>query len=385
MPPIQYNDDEPLYSERPEWSDVQPLEQYENITPLAPIFYSPEYKDATGYLRAVVKSGEKSQRVLGLTESVIRMNPAHYSAWQYRYETLVALIPSDFKTPSTINSPDPLPQILQDEIKLLDQLSTAFLKTYQVWHHRRLLLLLTRQAGHELNFIKKGLIEVDEKNYHTWSYRQWILGSFGGLGGGGTDESGDWQAVDEDLWVGELDFVDMMLAQDVRNNSAWHHRFFVVWGCGVRDGEEDRERVLKRELIYAKQNISLAPNNPSAWNYLRGVLTHTKTPFSPLLPFAIQYIQPLDFGGNEGSGQEPKGIVDLENPPPSETAQLPCVQAMEFVADAWEADALQGDGDQEKLKRAVKVWERLATEHDVIRNKYWEHRIRDAHVAMKKL
>lgn len=111
------------------------------------------------------------------------------------------------------------------------------------------MLLLTRQAGHELEFIKKGLIAVDEKNYHTWSYRQWILGSFGGLGGGGTDESGEGQAVDEDLWVGELDFVDTMLAQDVRNNSAWHHRFFVVWGCGVRDGEENRERVLNRELM----------------------------------------------------------------------------------------------------------------------------------------
>jgi len=31
-----------LYSQRPEWSDVLPLEQYEDITPLAPIFYTDE-------------------------------------------------------------------------------------------------------------------------------------------------------------------------------------------------------------------------------------------------------------------------------------------------------------------------------------------------------
>lgn len=31
-----------LYAERPEWSDVVPIPQYENLQPLAPIFYSPE-------------------------------------------------------------------------------------------------------------------------------------------------------------------------------------------------------------------------------------------------------------------------------------------------------------------------------------------------------
>lgn len=31
-----------LFCERPEWEDVTPIAQYENITPLAPIFYSNE-------------------------------------------------------------------------------------------------------------------------------------------------------------------------------------------------------------------------------------------------------------------------------------------------------------------------------------------------------
>ena len=37
-------------------------------------------KDATDYLRGIIKPGEKSPRVLELTEHIIRMNPAHYSA-----------------------------------------------------------------------------------------------------------------------------------------------------------------------------------------------------------------------------------------------------------------------------------------------------------------
>lgn len=131
----------------------------------------------------------------------------------------------------------------------MDELAVLFLKTYQVWHHRRLLVSLTQQPKRELDFIRRGL-EADAKNYHTWSYRQWLLGSFAGRGASVTDAEGDVKDVDEDLWIGELDFVDTMLAQDVRNNSAWHHRFFVVWGCGVREGDEDRERVLKRELTY---------------------------------------------------------------------------------------------------------------------------------------
>lgn len=35
-------EEQPLYSQRPEWADVIPLEQYESVAPLAPIFYTDE-------------------------------------------------------------------------------------------------------------------------------------------------------------------------------------------------------------------------------------------------------------------------------------------------------------------------------------------------------
>ena len=40
--PSKAANDAPLFAERPEWADVQPLEQYEITNPIAPIFYSPE-------------------------------------------------------------------------------------------------------------------------------------------------------------------------------------------------------------------------------------------------------------------------------------------------------------------------------------------------------
>ena len=138
----------------------------------------------------------------------------HFQFRQYRYQTLLRT-----KAP------------LDVELALLDILAEKHLKNYQVWHHRRLLQLQIRKPKTELDFIAKSL-QVDTKNYHTWAYRQWVLAEFN----------------DDVLWEGELAFVENLLNEDVRNNSAWHHRFFVVWETGVRAGEEDREAVLRREL-----------------------------------------------------------------------------------------------------------------------------------------
>lgn len=207
-------------------------------------------KDATDYFRGIVKTGETSERVLELTERIIRMNPAHYSAWcvplaaqkcpshppkpyagrQYRYRTLIAL-----------DAP------LDAELRLMDAIAVNNMKTYQVWHHRRLLItqLTSARAGTapaadpldtasaELEFIAR-VLDVDTKNYHTWSYRQWLLAHF--------DDAG--------LWLGELPYVDDLLRADVRNNSAWHHRYFVVFGRGTRSQATPAEEaeVVQREI-----------------------------------------------------------------------------------------------------------------------------------------
>lgn len=93
---------------------------------------------------------------------------------------------------------------------------------------------------------------------------------------------------------------------------------------------------------YVKQNISLAPNNASAWNYLRGVLEFTKLPLSTVATFVQPYTVPL-----------PTNIVDLvdvENPPPGSGAELPCVAAVEFLADVYEEEA-----QRESIDKAVEV------------------------------
>ncbi|KAG8944701.1 CAAX geranylgeranyltransferase alpha subunit [Tulasnella sp. 424] len=373
------------YSARPDWGDVTPIPQADDGKVLAPILYSQEYKEAMDYFRAILQKEEYSERVLGLTEHIIRMNPAHYSVWQYRYRTLIK-----------INSP------LDKELELINSMMAQNLKTYQIWHHRRLLQTHLREPYTELAFITKSLrpdpvdpedddedesedeetpetgvcdntkppptpktptstqakkprakSSVDTKNYHTWAYRQWLLAEFNS----------------PELWAGELEFVDEMLRHDIRNNSAWHHRFFVTFDSGIREGEEDRQAVARREIDYAKDKISYVPNNASAWNYLRGVLRTTQTPFEELEAFVIPYTLPA------ASALKSEETIDLENPRPSPGAQLPCALAIELLADIYLEKAAGGDGAAaDCLKKADDLFTSLATEHDTIRRKYWDYR-----------
>lgn len=319
-----------LYSMREEWKDVQPLDQSDLTNPLVPIFYPPEYKDAMDYFRGIVAKGEKSQRVLELTEHIIRMNPAHYTVWQYRYDTLLEL-----------EAP------LDKELALMDELALTNMKFYQVWHHRKLLLLKYAQPAAELSFISK-VLAVDSKNYHTWAYRQWLLAHF--------DQ--------EDLWSLELPSVELLLQEDVRNNSAWHHRFFVVFDSGVREGDEDREQVLRREINFTKQKIAIAPNNLSAWNYLRGILDRVEVKYATLKDFVVLYTTP-----REERPVVEEEVLDLDNPRPSSSASLPCALAIEFLADI----CLE-EGDTTK---AAELFTSLAEEHDTMRKRYWDYRVKE--------
>jgi protein farnesyltransferase/geranylgeranyltransferase type-1 subunit alpha len=127
-------------------------------------------------------------------------------------------------------------------------------------HHRLLLLthlpppipLSTVRA--ELAFISRSLLP-DAKNYHTWAYRQFVLSHFGaalteddwaeerawtdallrvetGAASltaleGENDEEGDWE--EEEIGEGHRG--------DVRNNSAWGHRWFLYFGRADAPGE----------------------------------------------------------------------------------------------------------------------------------------------------
>ncbi|KZM23060.1 Galactose-6-sulfurylase [Ascochyta rabiei] len=245
-PPRFYHDDEA-------WKDVEPLPQDDGgMHPLAAIAYTEEYSEAMGYLRAVMASNEFSDRVLGLTEHIINMNPAHYTVWLYRAKTI-----------SELGKP------LQDEIKWLNPTALKHLKNYQIWHHRQTIIDALGSPEGEADFVSK-MLEKDEKNYHVWSYRQWLVQRF-------------------DLFdkPEELEWTESMIDADVRNNSAWNHRYYLV--VGGRGGNAPSEHVTKHEIAYTKEAIRKAPQNQSSWNYLMGILRAAQLPKSTVKDFVTEF------------------------------------------------------------------------------------------------
>jgi protein farnesyltransferase/geranylgeranyltransferase type-1 subunit alpha len=118
---------------------------------------------------------------------------------------------------------------LKDEIAWLNPTALKHLKNYQIWHHRHTIIDALGSPEGEPEFIST-MLEQDSKNYHVWSYRQWLVKRF-------------------DLFdkPEELEWTAEMIEDDVRNNSAWNHRYYLV--VGGRDGKPSEE-IAKREIEY---------------------------------------------------------------------------------------------------------------------------------------
>jgi len=92
----------------------------------------------------------------------------------------------------------------------------------------------------ELAFVRTVLSDSgDAKNYHAWGHRQWVLRTFGG-------------------WEAELAYVEELLQQDLRNNSAWNQRFYVL------QSSQDLKQldVVRGEVAYALRCATHPRPNP---------------------------------------------------------------------------------------------------------------------------
>ncbi|OCT45964.1 protein farnesyltransferase alpha subunit [Cladophialophora carrionii] len=221
------------------------------------------------------------------------------------------------------------------------------------------------------------ILSFDAKNYHVWTYRQWLCRRFPD------------PLLNTDV---ELRAVDALIQDDVRNNSAWNHRYFVVFGVdelraievevkasdggagGGRGGGIRKEvlasgtlvvdlDVVDREVNYAKDHIAWAPQNASAWNYLRGVLTRAGIPLTEMRVFCEGFV------GGKGA--------DLMSGGSSDT---PGSSVRSSHAIDWLADIYRMEGDVHRSKECLDA---LASKWDPIRRKYWEFRARQLEGAKK--
>ena len=187
---------------------------------------------------------------------------------------------------------------------------------------------LSALPSNELTFLTR-MLAKDVKNYHVWSYRQWLVAHFS-------------------LWASspistELDYVESLLTADVRNNSAWNHRWFVIFG-ETKSETPVPEEIWEREISFAKTKISTAPQNQSAWNYLKGVLKKRGSGGGELEDFAKQFVD-----------LAPEGEVRSSH-------------ALDFLAEIW---AERGEEEQENARQALEL---LAETYDPVRKNYWDYR-----------
>ncbi|TID27370.1 protein prenylyltransferase [Venturia nashicola] len=300
------------YAESPAWSDIDPIAQDDGPGhPLAAIAYTDAYSEAMSYLRAVMAKNEMSERVLALTEDIIGMNPAHYTVWLYRARVLFHLS---------------LP--LRTEIQWLNHTSLKHQKNYQIWHHRQTIIDRLNDSTGEQEFVTE-MFALDSKNYHVWSYRQWLVKRFA-------------------LWdEGELEACETLLKMDVRNNSAWNHRWFVVFGRDEGNAVLRDESVVQREAEYAKSQIRLAPQNQSPWNYLQGLARQASG------SAAISHSSLKDFASEFASLDDPDNVRSSH--------------ALDMLADILAKE-------EGKSAEAATALDLLASKYDPIRENYWKYR-----------
>ncbi|KAL4774367.1 CaaX farnesyltransferase alpha subunit [Aspergillus nidulans var. acristatus] len=331
------------YASDPEWASIDPIPLNDGsesgAMPLATIAYSEEYLEATSYLRAVMAANEMSERALKLTEDIISMNPAHYTVWIYRAKIVFALNKD-----------------LLEELEWLNGVSLKYLKNYQIWHHRQVIMSSREHfpslPPREMDFLME-MFAQDSKNYHVWTYRHWLVRHF-------------------ELWDSprELADVNSLLNSDVRNNSAWNHRYMLRFG--PRSNEPDAgmvntdgppaekgrlavvdEDLVDEELRYAQDQILRAPENRSPWSYARGVLRAASRALSEWTEFAKKFV--VDKRDDQGQ------IVDVS---------VKSSHAVEWLADVY------ADAEENGRAEAVRMLNLLKDKYDPIRKNYWNYRIR---------
>ncbi len=262
-----------------------------NDGPSAPfaIAYSARYSQVYGYVRAVQASGERSARVLALSGEAAELNPAHYTVWSLRRQCLDALVSSSSGSSSGSGSDssgsDAAAWSLAQELEWLAALIRRMgsWKNYQVWHHRRLVVERLGNGSGELDFTAEAFAD-DAKNYHAWSHRQWAVQALtapaaaaGAAEGGACAAPGSWHA--------EREFAAALLGADVRNNSAWNHRWFALTRGGGAPRALPRARwpapaELAQEVAFAVAALGRVRRNEAAWSHLRAcvLLARTQAP-----------------------------------------------------------------------------------------------------------
>lgn len=66
---------------------------------------------------------------------------------------------------------------LGQELDYTEEIISRNPKSYQVWHHRRVIVEWLNDGSKELDLTER-ILDMDAKNYHAWQHRQWAIKTF---------------------------------------------------------------------------------------------------------------------------------------------------------------------------------------------------------------
>lgn len=176
------------------------------------------YRSSTTKLLDQYHKDVYTLETLDLTTDVLALNPELYTAWNYRREILLKLIPH------TLTKKDALEQ----DLKLVMHHLKRFPKCYWVWNHRSWCLhqlSLTGEANwaYELAIVSR-LLEMDSRNYHGWHYRRYVVSNMERESAAAAASPESERKLLLDLAITEYEYTTSKINKNISNFSAWHNR-----------------------------------------------------------------------------------------------------------------------------------------------------------------
>jgi geranylgeranyl transferase type-2 subunit alpha len=195
---------------------------------------------------------------MSMSEMLLSRAPDFGTLWNWRREGFELM----FKTIDTAAQQ----AACDKELEFLTMCLKKNPKSYGVWHQRRWIMEISPTPAwtEELANCTKFLM-LDERNFHCWDYRRFVVSKCGGTVA--TPDS-------------EFEYSMEKIGENFSNYSAWHYRSSllpVVRPSAGAVNNVDPEAIVE-ELETVVQAFYIDPSDQSAWIYHRWLLGRTETP-----------------------------------------------------------------------------------------------------------
>lgn len=215
-----------LISDRKELSEAQQALELEATTAAKSLL-----QDVIQLKHTKIFSIESFEKCMEL----LKLNPELALAWNFRRQIISAQPETDRHG------------WLKKELFVLNtvMMDLRMTKSYCLWNHRRWLLLqLSTEAAdvlaEELELVSK-ILNLDGRNFHAWSYRQWLRVTF------------------PSIQLDDLEYSQHLIEKDFSNYSAWFLRMHAVNEGAHVDAQAELETVWNA--------IFTEPTDQSVWQY----------------------------------------------------------------------------------------------------------------------